>query len=58
MPLVKSSFLNEESEDAKCQFARASCFIRQVPFFEMRSLPLSRFVHVTNGFEGEAVAGE
>ena len=48
---------NAESVGARCHLAVASV-VRQVPVFEMRSLPLARSMQVITCATGTAVAGE
>jgi hypothetical protein len=48
-------FVSEESLGARCHFAIASCGVRQVPFFEIRSLRVTRSTHVVS--DVTAVAG-
>lgn len=52
---VVALFAREESLGARRHFAIASCGVRQVPFFEIRSLNVVRSIHVVN--EVTAVAG-
>ena len=48
-------FAREESLGARRHFAIASCGVRQVPFFEIRSLNVVRSIHEVS--EVTAVAG-
>lgn len=52
---VVALFAREESLGAKRHFAIASCGVRQVPVFEIRSLNVVRSTHVVN--EVTAIAG-
>ena len=49
---------NAESTGERCHLARASVVVRQVPVFEMRSLPLTKSTQVITCAAGAAVAGE
>ena len=52
---VVALFAREESLGARRHFAIASCGVRQVPFFEIRSLNVVRSIHEVS--EVTAVAG-
>lgn len=45
---VVALFAREESLGARRHFAIASCGVRQVPFFEIRSFLVSIFMHVVS----------